>query len=169
MVFAWVCGHPPFFRVLSKPMEKGQGTSSQAQIRLHFFKDKQQSKHWMRWCASSCSQNRWFLFCFVWRSSNEKFLWRFWVVLIDTQSFRSLFVFGSIGNFFVFLDRCVFLRPHSVCLLLGVGFLYLWIDHSPFALPFLQFSMEFGVISSQSGRCVKERSLGSNSSAFVFS
>jgi hypothetical protein len=84
-------------------------------------------------------------------------------------SFRSLFVFGSIGNFFVFLDRCVFLRPHSVCLLLGVGFLYLWIDHSPFALPFLQFSMEFGVISSQSGRCVKERSLGSNSSAFVFS
>jgi len=29
---------PQFFRVLSKPMKKGQATSSQAQIRLHFFK-----------------------------------------------------------------------------------------------------------------------------------
>jgi hypothetical protein len=28
--------------------------------------------------------------------------------------------------------------------------------------------MEFGVMSSQSGRCVKERSLGSSSLAFVF-
>jgi hypothetical protein len=43
------------------------------------------------------------------------------------------------------------------------------VDQSPFAFLFLQFSMEFGVISSQSGRCVKERSLDSSSLAFVFS
>lgn len=76
---------PHFLGFWANQWRKGQGTSSQAQIRLHFFKNKQQSKHWMWWCASSCSQNRWFLFCFVWRSSNEKFLWRFGLVLIDTQ------------------------------------------------------------------------------------